>query len=179
MSLSFLSLPFSLLISSLLTGWQVSSGFFFHLRSLQGLATATMDPAKKCVEIAFSASSFFFYSHCKLNNLHLGVPYLPLDTRWENWIYKKRSEGDLEEEREKKSERVQKKRLRWCLPGKERRVERRWKDSKGFEQRCRESFSSYLCMHIFNDSFLQDFPSSAIFPQTHACCFSLSAKRPQ
>ncbi len=73
------------------------------------------------VEIAFC----FFLSHCKPSNLHPGVPYLPLDTGWEYWIYKTRSERDMERKIEEKGrhhicERRGGRRLGVCLTGKER-----------------------------------------------------------
>lgn len=72
------------LIFSLLSGWQVSGGFFLRLTSLWVCVRLTKDPTKKQVEIAFSFSLW-------AKQFPPGCPALP--TRWENRIYKYRMEA--------------------------------------------------------------------------------------
>lgn len=74
--------PLPFLILSLLSGWQVSGGFFSCLTSLWGFARVTKDEWK-----LLSASI------CEPGHFHLGAWLFPLHARWEKWIYKYRMEA--------------------------------------------------------------------------------------
>lgn len=81
---------FFFLIFSLLSGWQVSGGFFLRLTSLWVCVRLTKDPTMKKVEIAFSFSLW-------AQQFPPGCPALP--TRWENRIYKYRMEACRDQEK--------------------------------------------------------------------------------
>lgn len=186
----------------MLSGWRLSGGFSFRLRSLQGLAAEAMDPTKKWCGNCF----VLFSSHRKLCNLHLGVSYLPLDTGWEYWIYKKMRHGAMNKNREgkgKKEDIIPIKEWNDSVPDwKKRRYQMERQDmsknivwnieNKEKRRFFAKPFSCNYCIFKLGESLfphlhlciwlllhLQDFLQSFSFPQTHNCCFSPSAKRPQ
>lgn len=181
-TITSLSLPLATLFSPnlLLAEWLADKWRFLFFAS--GLYRVWQRRRWTLLRNVWKLLSAFFFSasRCELYNLHLGVPYLSLDTRWENWIYKKKKE-----ERGRRAKRGGRGRCEMkCL-------ERVWRNGKeeiwrqtiyrrGPISRKRKRFAVYtLICNIQWLRHLQVFLLSATLAQTGACCFSLNEKWPQ